>query len=292
MAPSHSRPAPVQDPSRAPSAGAPSGSGDLAPPPLRPRRMRMGRVVLALMLREMATRYGRSPGGYLWAVVMPMGAVAMITGVLAYGLRIRTPSLGVNFPMFYATGLLTLMLYQNVSGVVATALTFSRPLLRYPGISFVDALVARFVLEALTKAVVMYVIFGGLILLFETRTILDLPAILAGFAMAAAVGMGMGCLNAYLFPAYPLWAKIWGILTFPMFLLSGVFYIYEDLPRVGQEVLWFNPILHATGQMRAGFYPTYHPDYISAVYVFGFALVPGVLGLLLLRRHHKWILNN
>ena len=262
-----------------------------APAGLRPRRVSMPRVVLALMLREMATRYGRSPGGYLWAVVMPMGAVAAMTLILAYGLRIRSPSLGVNFPLFYATGLLTLMLYQNVSSTVATAVTFSRPLLRYPGISFVDAILARLALEVLTKAVVMYLIFGGVLVLFDTRTILDLPAILTAFAMAAAVGFGVGCLNAYLFPAYPLWEKVWGILTFPMFLLSGVFYIYEDLPRVGQQVLWFNPVLHATGQMRTGFYPTYHPDYISAAYVFGFALVPGVLGLMLLRRHYKWILN-
>lgn len=261
------------------------------PPPLRPRPMRMPRVVLALVLREMATRYGRSPGGYVWAVVMPMGAVAMMTLVLAYGLRIRSPSLGVNFPMFYATGLLTLMLFQNVSGVVAMAIAFSRPLLRYPGISFVDAIMARFVLEVLTKAVVMYLIFGGLIWLFETRTILDLPAILTAFAMAASLGFGVGCLNAYLFPAYPLWAKVWGILTFPIFLLSGVFYVYEDLPRLGQTILWYNPVLHATGQMRAGFYPTYHPDYISLVYVFGVALVPAALGLMLLRRHHTWILN-
>jgi capsular polysaccharide transport system permease protein len=259
--------------------------------PLRPRPFRMPRIVLALMLREMATSYGRAPGGYVWAVMMPLGAVMMLTLILSIGLRIRNPSLGINFPLFYATGLLTLMLYQNVASSVGMAISYSKPLLRYPGITFVDALLARFVLQVLTKAVVMYLLFGGLILVFDTRTILYLPAILTAFAMAAAVGFGMGCLNGYLFPVYPLWQRVWGILTFPMFLLSGVIFIYEDLPRIGQQVLWYNPILHATGQMRAGFYPTYHPDYISPVYVFGFALVPAVLGLMLLRRHHKYILN-
>lgn len=258
---------------------------------LRPRPFRMPRIVLALMLREMATSYGRSPGGYVWAVMMPLGGVMMLTLILSIGLRIRTPSLGINFPLFYATGLLTLMLYQNIASSVGTAVTFSKPLLRYPGITFVDALLARFLLQAVTKAVVMYLIFGGFLIVFETRTILDLPAILTAFSMAAAVGFGMGCLNAYLFPVYPLWERAWGILTFPMFLLSGVFFIYEDLPPIGQQILWYNPILHATGQMRAGFYPTYHPDYISAAYVFGFALIPAVLGLMLLRRHFKWILN-
>ena len=259
--------------------------------PLRPRRLRMPRVVLALMLREMSTVYGRSPGGYIWALLMPIGAVMMLTLILAYGLRIRNPSLGINFPLFYATGMLTLMLYQNTAGVVGSAVTFSKPLLRYPGITFADALLARFVLQILTKAVVMYLIFGGILLAFETRTILDLPAILLAFAMAAALGFGVGCLNAYLFPVYPLWASVWNILTFPMFLLSGVFFIYEDLPRLGQQILWWNPVLHATGQMRAGFYPTYNPTYIEPAYVFGLALIPAVLGLMLLRRHYKWILS-
>ena len=284
---------------RAPAASARGDREGSAEParittgdPLQPRRLGMPRVVLALVLREMATRYGRSPGGYVWAVVMPMGAVVMLTLILAYGLRIRNPSLGVNFPLFYATGVLTLMLYQNVTGVVSGAIGYSRPLLRYPGITFVDAILARLLLEVLTKAVVMYILFGLLLLVFDTRTILHLPSILLAFAMATAVGFGVGCLNAYLFPVYPLWASVWGILTFPMFLLSGVFYIYEDLPRLGQQVLWWNPVLHATGQMRAGFYPTYDPTYISSVYVFGFAVVPMVLGLTLLRRHYRWIINN
>jgi capsular polysaccharide transport system permease protein len=258
---------------------------------LRPRPFRMPRIVLALMLREMATSYGRSPGGYLWAVVIPLGGVMMLTLIMSVGLQLRNPALGINFPLFYATGLLTLMLYQNTASVVGTALIYSRPLLRYPGVTFVDALLARLILQAITKAVVMYLIFGGLMLVFETRAILDLPAILLAFAMATAVGFGVGCLNGYLFPVYPLWERAWGILTFPMFLLSGVFFLYENLPMLGQQILWFNPVLHATGQMRTGFYPTYHPDYISPAYVFGFALVPAVLGLMLLRRHHKWILN-
>lgn len=274
-----------------PSSPAPPRPPGIEADPLRPRPFRMPRIVLALMLREMATTYGRAPGGYVWAVMMPLGGVMMLTLILSVGLRIRNPSLGINFPLFYATGLLPLMLYQTTAGVVGTAINYSKPLLRYPGITFVDALLARFILQALTKAVVMYLLFGGILILFETRAILDLPAILMAFAMAAALGFGMGCLNGYLFPVYPLWERVWGILTFPMFLLSGVIFIYEDLPPIGQQVLWYNPVLHATGQMRTGFYPTYHPDYISAVYVFGFALIPAVLGLMLLRRHYKWILN-
>lgn len=246
---------------------------------------------MALMLREMSTRYGRSPGGYVWTILEPVGGVALLVLILAIGLRIRSPSLGVNFPIFYATGVLSLLMYQRVSSAVAESIVFSRALLAYPGVTHVDTLVARFAVQLLTGLVVMYLVFGGILVLFDTRTLLDPPQILLAVAMSANLGLGIGCLNAYLFPTFPLWKSFWGILTFPLFLMSGVFYIYEDLPPVGQQILWYNPLIHITGQMRTGFYPTYSPDYISLAYVFAFGMIPMVLGLMLLRRHHKKILS-
>lgn len=256
-----------------------------------PRRFQMWRTIMALLLREMSTTYGRSPGGYLWTILVPVGGIAMLTLVLAAGLRIRNPSLGINFPLFYATGLLPLMLYQRTSTAVAAALRYSRALLFYPGVTFVDAIAARFLVQVLTNATVMYVVLGGILLLFDTRAIVDLPPVLLAFCLAALLGVGIGSLNAYLFPTFPLWEQVWSILTFPLFLLSGVIFIYEDLPQVGQQVLWYNPLIHISGLMRTGFYPVYHPSYIEPLYVLGFGLIPLVLGLMLLRRHHTRIMN-
>ena len=243
------------------------------------------------MLREMATRYGRSPGGYAWTILEPVGGVAILVLILAVGLRIRVPSLGVNFPIFYATGVIPLLFYRGISGAVAKSITFSKALLSYPGVTFIDAILARFFVQLLTGLVVMYLVLGGILLLFDTRTILDLPSILLALAMLATLGLGIGCLNAYLFPTFPFWESFWGILTFPLFLISGIFYIYEDLPPAGQQILWYNPLIHITGQMRAGFYPTYAPSYIDPIYVFAFGLIPMALGLMLLRKHHQRILS-
>ena len=64
--------------------------------PLQARKFKSARTIMALMLREMTTSYGRSPGGYVWAILEPVGAVAMITLVLSVGLRIRIPSQGTS----------------------------------------------------------------------------------------------------------------------------------------------------------------------------------------------------
>lgn len=263
----------------------------LRPPRRPPHRPRFFRSVVALMLREMVTRYGGTPGGYLWTIAEPVGGIAMMVIVFTVGLKLRTPALGINFPLFFATGMLTLNVYQGIMTAVQRSLSYSRPLLLYPGIGFVEAILARFLLEFLTRLVVIYVVLGGILLGFETRVILDLPPILAALGLAALLGLAMGCLNAYLLPTFPLWESVWGILTTPLTLASGIFFIYEGLPEIGQDVLWYNPLMHVTGLMREGFYPTYDPTYISPVYVGVWILVPGFLGIMLLRKHHRRILN-
>ena len=48
------------------------------------------RTVSALMLREMSTRYGRSPGGYAWALLEPVGAIIVMA--IGFGLMLDRKS--------------------------------------------------------------------------------------------------------------------------------------------------------------------------------------------------------
>ena len=57
---------------------------------------------MALIIREMATTYGTSPGGYLWALLEPVAGIALLTFV--FTLALDTPPLGQNFAFFYASG--------------------------------------------------------------------------------------------------------------------------------------------------------------------------------------------
>lgn len=271
-------------------------SGDPAPArlpaPQRPRRFRTGRTVLALVLREMSTTYGRTPGGYLWAVLEPAGYIAMYTLVLELGLRIRAPSLGVSFMLFFATGILPFLMYQRIAGRVSVAITFSRPLLAYPGVTWVDTIAARFLLQAVTQLLVFYIVIMCLVTLFDTRAVIDMPPVIAGVGMAMLLGLGVGTMNCYLLPTFPVWQSVWSILTAPLFLLSTIIYIYEELPPIGQQVLWFNPLVHVVGMVRRGFYPTYDATYVSPAYVCGFSLLLLAGGLMLTGRWYRNILNN
>ena len=84
-----------------------------------------------------------------------------------------------------------------------------------------------------------------------------------------------------------LWQSIWGIVTRPLVLLSGVVIMIETLPQAWQGALMWNPLVHVVGEVRAGFYYGYHPDYVDPAYVFGVSLVTLVLGLLFTWRFHR-----
>ena len=131
--------------------------------PHRPRRFPMLRAVFALMLREMTTTYGRSPGGYFWAIAEPVAAIGLLS--LAFSMFMRHPPLGQSFILFYATGFLPLAAYQHMSGNIGMAIRFSRPLLAYPTVTYFDAIVARFLLSIITQAVIFIIVIGGTILI-------------------------------------------------------------------------------------------------------------------------------
>lgn len=259
--------------------------------PLTARRAKTVRSVMALLLREMNSTYGRSPGGYVWAVLEPLGAIAMFTIIITLGLRVRSPSLGVSFELFFASGILPYLMFLNISRKVANAIPFSRALLAYPSVTFFDALLARAILQLLIHSMVFCIVLSVLLLTFETRAILNIPWILAAIGMAAALGFGVGTLNAFLFPAYPLWQSVWGILTTPLFIMSCIIYSYESLPEIGQKVLWFNPIVHFVGMMRRGLYGTYDAVWISPLYVLGLSGAMCVAGMVFLGRYHRFIVN-
>lgn len=260
----------------------------LAPMPQR-RRFASSRTISALMLREMATTYGRSPGGYLWAVLEPVAGVVLLSFV--FSLALRSPSLGSNFQLFYATGIVPLGVFTAISLRVGNSLTFSRPLLAYPSVTFVDAILARFILNMLTQIMVAYLILGGIMMLYDTKVIITLPYIAAALALSGMLALGIGTLNCFLFTLFPLWSQVWSIVMKPIFIISCIFMTFEDLPNWARDILWFNPIVHLVGMMRHGFYSSYHAAYVSVPYVMGISLISGVLGLLLLYRYQYSLLE-
>lgn len=192
--------------------------------------------------------------------------------------------------MFYATGFLPFTVYQGVLNTVSRALNFSRPLLMYPAVTWLDALIARAILNSLTGIMVSYLVLVGIVTFSDTTTVLDAGPIALATFMTALLGVSIGVMNCLLIGLFPAWEIIWSIVSRPLFLVSGIMFIYEDLPRNIQWLLWYNPLMHITGELRKGFYPMYSPDYVSPSYVILVSLVLLTFSLILLKKYYRDIL--
>lgn len=243
------------------------------------------RTIAALMLREMSTTYGRTPGGYLWAILEPVAAISLLTAIFSLGFR--SPALGVSFAMFYATGILPFGMFNSTAAKLGQALNYSKQLLAYPRVTFIDAVLARFAISTMTQLLVSYIVMAAILMLFETRTTLDFVKIAAAFSLAAFLSLGVGTLNCYLMKRFDVYQQIWSVATRPLFIISCIFFLFETVPQPYRDYLWYNPLVHIIGLMRSGFFGTYDAEYVSVVYVLGVSLITLFVGLLLLRRDSK-----
>lgn len=258
-------------------------------PSLKPPSFRSARTILALMLREMGSTYGSSPGGYAWAILQPVGMLLVLS--FAFALVMRAPSLGTSFILFYATAFLPFHLYQEIEKKIRSALRYARSLLAYPAVTWMDAILARLLLNLVTGIAVFCIVITGILIFEAPQTILTPGPVMIGVALATLTGLGVGLLNAVLTGLFPVWSNIWSIVSRPLFLASGIFYTFSDLPQAAQAVLWWNPLIHVTGLVRSGFYPTYRPEYVSLTYGFGLALGMIALGMIFMRSQYTDVLE-
>lgn len=258
--------------------------------PSHPRRRFAGpRAVFALMLREMASTYGRSPGGYLWAVLDPLAGVILLT--LVFSFAFRHPPLGTNFPLFYATGYLPFMAYSELTMKIGQAIRYSRPLLTYPSVTYLDALISRCALNLLTDLVVFALLVTGIGWYYELTLEVDVLRLANALGMLTVLVMGVGALNCYLFGTFPVWERIWSILNRPLFFLSGVFFVADKMGETFRNALFYNPLTHIICEIRAAFYPIYDAPHVSPLYVYGVGGACLFIGLILLQKHNRFLIT-
>ena len=225
-----------------------------------------------------------------WAVAEPVLGIALLSAIFA--ISFHAPALGTSFPLFYASGLLPFLMFTDISGKLAQALNFSRPLFAYPAVGVLDALLARFLLAGGTQIMVAGLIIGGLLFLSETRATPDVATLAQAAGLVLVLSFGIGAMNCLLQGLLPLWQRIWSIGMRPMFLISGVFFTFEAVPLPWRDLLWWNPLMHVVGLVRRGLYPGYDATYVSAAYVLTLGLGVSLLAGLGLMRWHRDILSD
>lgn len=245
------------------------------------------RVLSALIMREMATRYGRSYFGYLWAVVEPIAYITIFT--ILFAQIARFPALGQSFALFFATGVLGFFFYRGPADVAGQAFSFNKALYLYPQVSLLDSAISRVLLDLITKSLVFFIVITGIILIEDVDVNIDLRYVAVAICLGGALGFGVGLVNCVLFALSQSYQRFFMIVHRPLFIISGVFFIPDNLPPALREVIVLNPVVHVVGLMRKGFYSTYTADWIDVRVTASVALCLMLVGLLLVRRYEGYL---
>lgn len=219
------------------------------------------RVVWALMLREVVTRFGRHNLGALWLVAEPMIFTLGVAVVWqAAGLN---RSGGIPIVAFAITGYSSVLMWRNTVGRCVGATQANMNLLFHRNVKVIDVLIARSLLEiggATASFILLTIIFVGI-------EWINLPQdglrVIFGWLMLAWFGLALsltiGAATAYT----PIIERIWQPIAYLLFPLSGAAYMADWLPPGIRDVLLMLPMVHAVEYIREGYFGAvvhYHYD--------------------------------
>ncbi len=250
-------------------------------PPLRESLAIQGRVLAALLIREMLTRYGRHNIGFLWLFVEPMMFTLGVTALWTASKSFHGSDLPIT--AFALTGYSSVLLWRNMPGRCIGALWSNLSLTYHRNIRVLDIYVARVLLEfggATMSFTALSLLFMCLGWIEPPRNILEVVGgwlIIAWFGAALAITLGA------LSHESELVDKLWHPASYLIFPLSGSAFLVDALPKVAQEYVLYIPMVHGTELVREGYFGSRIHAHYDLGYVLPFCLVLTFVALLVTR---------
>lgn len=248
-----------------------------------------GRALLALMLRDIRTRFFGHGLGFLLAIAWPLLHVLVLLGF--YHALGRATPYGEDLLLFFATALGPFMAFSYLSRFAMLSVIQNRPLLNFPAIRPLDIVYARCILETLGSICMMIVLFGILwVLGVDIRPHDPVQAVYA-FSSALLLGVCLGLLNAVITMAMPGWATVYSLMIVLLYLTSGVIFVPDTLPEQLRDIVVWNPALHSVEWMRQAYFPSYGKEALDKTYLFSFCLISLFAGLAIERLFRGYLVR-
>lgn len=245
------------------------------------------RVIGALLMREIITRYGRNNIGFLWLFVEPLLMTLMI--LLLWGAARANQYSDLNIIAFTLTGYPLAMMWRNVSNRAIGAISANASLLYHRNVRVLDTLFARMLLEIAGATIAQIAIVGVLILIGWIPTPADVFYMLMAWLLMAIFAIGLGLVICSIAFKVEAFGKIWGTFSFVMLPLSGVFFFVSSLPQQAQQYVLWMPMVHGTEMFRQGYFGASVITHESISYIILCNLVLLLLGFIMVNDFSKGV---
>ena len=250
-------------------------------PSVSPALTVQGRVIYALLMREVHTLYGNTRLGYLWAIIQTAFNIAVFWGFREV-LGAHAPH-GMGIAVFLLCGFIPWYMFSDAISRCMKAVSANQALLTFPQVTELDLMIARLIVVWGTQLVCAIAILSLAASLGQPMELRHPVTLAATLFFAPLLGLGMGLVFASLARLWPTLERLVPILMRFLFFASGVFFQVSELPARFSAPLLLNPVAQLIEWQRYGFSASSAAPLYNTGYVAAWCLGSLCLGLLLER---------
>lgn len=246
------------------------------------------RVIGALIMRELHTRYGRENIGYLWLIGEPLMLATVMallhssTGHTEYGSDIK--------PLpFIVLGYTTYIMFRGIVNRSDSALTSNAPLLYHRMVTIFDIVVSRALLEAAGT----FLAYTVLMILLWAVGLVELPARPLYLFAAQGLMFWYSLGNSMIIASITFHNRTMERLIHPysyfMIPLSASFFQVAMVPEPYRSWLLLLPLPHIMEMARYGQFNSANLRYCDPWYVIAACIILTWVGLVTMRIYRNKI---
>jgi capsular polysaccharide transport system permease protein len=237
------------------------------------------RIIWALSLREIATRYGRDNLGFLWVIGEPLLFCASVS--VMWSLIKPEYEHGVAIVPFVITGYMPILLVRHMLSHGMYAARVNAPLLYHRQISVLHLFVARCLVEMIGVTFAFIVIFAALAPFGLIEPPKALHLVYIGWFLMAWISFGLAMIFGAIFEMFEPIERIVQVITYILVPLSGTFYMLAWIPGQFRRYVLFLPFINTVEMVRGGFFGEFVPTYFNIPYTIAWAAGLTLIGLAL-----------
>ncbi len=237
------------------------------------------RVLHALMMREIITRFGRENLGVLWLVAEPMVfTLGVATLWAAAGLHHDSP---IPIVAFAVTGYSSVLMWRNSAGRACSAVIQNRSLLYHRNVLIIDVLLTRTVIEiaGATGSFILLSLF--FIYIGWMPPPVDLLQVMFGWSLLAWFGTSLALIVGAATAFSEIAERLWHPASYLLFPLSGAAFMVDWFPAAMRRFILFVPMVHGTEMLRQGYFGNVVRTHYDVGYMAGCCLCMSITALYL-----------
>lgn len=241
---------------------------------------RHSRIIGALIMREMTTRYGRRGLGFAWVIGEPL--------IFCFGVMIMwtltKPSYehGIRLAPFVMTGYLSLILIRHFISLLASAMQANLGLMYHRQIAPLHLLMSRGILELGGATGAFFVVYAVLLALNQVSLPQNYLLFYSGWLLLAWTALGFALVLTGLSMRYEIMERLVPVISYILIPISGAFYMVSWLPAAAREYIMWIPFVHGIEMIRGGVFGEFVTTYYWPAYALFIGAVMNIIGLLII----------